>query len=546
MFISLITKITGHDGKYSLIDTFFVGLCIVGAVICITSIFIPSDIKVLLALLIISAIYLAISAKGRRLFHRIINRLKILSKLQVLFILFIIAALSVFMLVAPQLPDSLYYHVQNIMWNEQYSVVPGLANLIEQMGFNSNNFLLYSVFGLRPIFGEYIYGINAISLAVLFFYIITSFRKEKVLFTILGVIVCMVFFWEYRMHIGSPSSDLLPNILVVYLFLTALADSKNITQKGILFVLLPVYCITLKLSTLFVCLFTIFLFIYFIREKRYKEITWYAILCLIVCVPWLARNAFVSGYLIYPFPSIDIFNFGWKVPLEYVIESRKYVEAYAISVDALHYGSDYVLNLSFGEQLKLWLRDNSILEIFIVVLAILSPLLYIIYYISGRKSANNMVLLFIWVVAFSGFLFGLLTAPAVRFSLAFILMAGFIPVYYVLQTKNLNYKIFRPVLLSGSIAVLLFIGAISVRYFLSIKDPEVSYTHIVYKPQGFDSTPLKEEQRMTKVEMNNFYINEPEFLPFDTELPSSRRYVENIEMRGRSLQEGFHVKTKNP
>jgi len=547
MSVLLSEKITGLKGSYSLFDLFFIGLCVVGTIICITSLFVPSGGNILIFLLIASILFILFAKRSRiNIFNQFKEKLIALGKVQYILITIGILILLSFVIMPPQLPDSFYYHVQNIMWNEEYRVVPGLANMIEQFGFNSNFFLLSSVFGLKPLFGQFIYSLNALCYGILIIWFITSYQKNKHgrIIALLGLIVCFIYFLVYKIHIGSPSTDMLPNILIIYLIINVLNNTESIKEKNILFWIVPIYCVTLKLSSIFLCLFVLYLVIWMIRNKSVKALTYFLVIALLITVPWLIRNIIVSGYLIYPFPAIDLFNVDWKMPLEYVVASKKYVEAYAISVDAMHHSSDYVLNLPFSGKLSRWLSEQPIYELAVVFLALLSPLLMLIIYKQNKLLKKIPASVWwAWVIAFIGFSFGLLMAPAVRFGFGFFVMAISIPVYYMLKRiRFIDWLFTSRMLMIFSFTLLLVVGALSARYFIAVNDPTKPIFNTLYKPLGLDSTRPGRELKTTVLKVNNFYINKPNGLPMDGLLPCSRNYINNIEIRGESLQCGFRVR----
>lgn len=44
------------------------------------------------------------------------------------------------------------------------------------------------------------------------------------------------------------------------------------------------------------------------------EILLYLGLGLLVCLPWMVRTVVISGWLLYPFPALDLFSVDWKMP----------------------------------------------------------------------------------------------------------------------------------------------------------------------------------------------------------------------------------------
>ncbi|NDV69271.1 hypothetical protein [Dysgonomonas sp. 25] len=534
-------RIIGSSDNYSIIDTFFIGLCSTGSIISISSLFVPSGIYVLFALVILSMLFAICNRKRvANLVRRMLLRVSSLSVFQLIAIAVVTVMAVSFCAMPPQLPDSFYYHIQNIMWNEEYSVVPGLANLLEQFGFNSNFLLLSSVFGMKPAFGQFIYSLNALCFLLLIVWFIVLYREKCRILSIMGGLTCFLAFLIYKIHIASPSTDLLPNIFVIYLGMNVLLTPKNVYKKSMLFWLLPVFCITLKLSAVFLCLFCLWLAIYFIRNKSYKAVAYYMVLSLIFVIPWLMRNYYVSGYLIYPFPAIDLFDVDWKMPLAYVTESKKYVEAYAISVEAMHQSSDYVLSLSFIEKLKLWLSEQPLYEIGVLVVFLLSPIIMGIAYFRN-KGFVKVPFMWAWDIFLIGGLFILATAPAVRFGFGYFVMAVMIPLYFLVMRIGTLRKLMlarrTAIILIG--IVLLVTSVLSFRYLRVVMDPEKPFSAILSTPLGLDSTRPGRNQTITTIKVNNLYINQPNGLAMDAPLPCSGRYIDNIEMRGESLQEGF-------
>lgn len=52
-----------------------------------------------------------------------------------------------------------------------------------------------------------------------------------------------------------------------------------------------------------------------IQRKKWKEIVFNILFGVITIMPWILRNVAISGYLIYPYPQIDLFKVDWKMPV---------------------------------------------------------------------------------------------------------------------------------------------------------------------------------------------------------------------------------------
>lgn len=544
IFIRIYLKsIRKEDEKeYSTIETFFIGLCTTGTIVCITSIWFPSGIKMVVCLSIISFIHIFIIQR-RNLIHNIRVKIKSLTSFQSVLIISSLFIFLLFSLVSPQFPDVYYYHIQNMMWNEEFHVIPGLANIEERFGFNSNMFLLSSVFGLQPLFGEFIYGINALCMFLVLVYIIRQEKYQKKYLTLLFISIYVILFMEYKTHIGSSSSDLLPNLLIVFLLFSLLSNPHNFVKKSILFWLIPIFCVTLKVSTVFICLLLLYLLFTLIRKKEYRVILFICITGLLIVTPWLVRNVIISGYLIHPYPSLDLFSFDWKLPAKYAIESKRYIEAFAISYDAIYYSSDHILNMSLFEKIGKWVSERHPLDICIVGIGLLSPVIMLIAWIRKKSIVKeNTTLLLAWVIGLAGFIFWMIMAPSVRFGYGFIAIIFSIPVY--LLFKNDKPTVNSSYIGLFTIITVIFLGVLSVRYYVSIKTDVLLDKEILYRPQSINIRLQK-----FPVTTETYYINGVRFIHaldgscYDFPLPCTYN-TENIEMRGHSLEDGFRRQEK--
>ncbi len=546
LFVIVSNRATQSRGGYSFFDMFFIGICVAGAIICITSLFLPSGIFIAAALGLISALYLIYDREYiSEYLHNIGLQIKGLTKVQKGLIVFFFLIFISYIILPPQWADTFYYHIQNMMWNEEYRVVPGLANLLEQFGFNSNFFLLSSVFGLKPLFGQYVFGLNALCFLLLFVYVISLIGKTKNnVIVLLSVLMITALYYQYKNHIGSPSTDILPNMVIVYLLINILVNPRNINDKPIIFWLLPVYCITLKLSSIFMCLIIIYLIWQMWGRKEFRQISYIVICSMILVLPWIIRNIIVSGYVIYPFPAIDIFSFDWKLPMEYVVESKDYVKAYAITEKAMNRPNAEVFAWPFMYKLSLWIKEKSLFENAITLLAIVSTLFSIVWLFASKKvkAQDNIPYIIFWLICLSGFLFWMVMAPDVRFGIGFILSIICIPAYFLLKDKNITNAISSATIEKTMVVICLFCLVLSVRYFVSVKDPNKPLYTLLTVPENLDILFDKRFQQMSKQTINNVELYVPKTSCLDCQLPCSPRPVDNLEKRGDSLQHGFRQK----
>jgi hypothetical protein len=280
------------------------------------------------------------------------------------------------------------------------------------------------------------------------------------------------------------------------------------------------------------------------KQKSYKAV--YFIICagLFIAVPWLIRNVIVSGYLIHPYPAIDLFNVDWKVPKEIALASNQYVKAFAITMEVWGTSNEYILNLPIGDKIQKWVAEKHPLDISIVAVGLLSVVLMAFSSLFKRRLAkDNIILVVLWIVGLCGFIFLLAMAPAVRFGYSFIAIVFAVPVYLLLKGKY-NFLRFLPVNACLALTII-YLGILSVRYFRGIKEETYSYSELLWKPQGFESRierfPFEQKTHI----INGIQFTQPVDggICYDCLLPCGYD-MSGIEMRGTSLQDGFRKKEK--
>lgn len=563
MLISVYYFFTRQYEKYTFLDTFLLGMCGVAMVVMLISFWWPTGFHALIFLLLVSVAYVLFRRK--RIGDLLSQYANGFRKIPLTYRVLIIMAMLLIMVhatLAPIWVDTSYYHIQNIMWNDQYHVVPGLANLQPRFGFNSNYYLLCSVFGLKPLFGQYIFGVHTLCIALIFGWIIYKTAKSKsVVTSLIALFIFGLFVFVYKLHISSPSSDLLPNLLVLYLFLKIIFDREAVKKVPFLYFFIPAFCLTLKLSSFVICLFAAYVLWTCIRQKSYKQFSFLLMSALVMGILWCARTVIITGYLVFPYPAIDLFGFDWKIPVQYVIDQKDYIQSFA-RVDNIP--MQEALSMSILEWLPKWWRVGMFYYFPVVnrglfILNVLSvPVMLVLFFMLKNKRKDYLSLFGAWLVAFGGFVFWLFSAPDFRFAYGFILPMAFIPVFIILLVLEKRFfsenKINPRLCLIISIGALSFVGIQSLRWVYYQRDGRQPVYAIMYKPESVSRTKeLRESRYNRKIEfipytINNVTIYTPtlETHCFDCDLPCSLDFTGGLEMRGSSLQEGFKTKSDAP
>ncbi len=533
----LWNKISKQQAEYSLTDLFWIGLATVAMLACAISLISPLNIYVQAAFAAIASAYWifhrkrlsSICGKAYRFFTQASSPIKILSISVTLLIL-------IYSLLIPTGYDINLYHLQTLAWGEQYAVVPGLGNLHGRLSFNSTSLLLYNIFSYNPQFSNPNFAINGLCCLVFSFWIIKRITERKNIWEVVGLYLTLfIFYFAFVKGISSSSTDLLVNIIVLYLLLKLVLEPRSAQQAVLIFLILPLSCITLKISSLFVFLISLPILFHFAKSRNYRLLSAYILLAAFIMLPWIARFVVMSGYLIYPFPAIDIFTFDWKIPLEIVSAEKESISAYAKISFLPH---DTVSEMSIIEWGPIWFKNLSKIYALSYVLMLLSPCVWI--YTLIKKQAADKNLLRVWAVAMMGSIFGLAVAPDPRFNLAFLLCAFIIPIFFMLKIDVLQNKKKMLNIIACSLVLVLIVKA-----GWDIKPYQKSHwISLAYKPQDFHYVKKYFDPHFERHDIDGKTIYSPlqGDQCFDFCIPCTPYYRSGLEFRGSSEKDGFRIK----
>ncbi|WP_461076903.1 LIC_10190 family membrane protein [Spirosoma flavus] len=421
--------------------------------------------------------------------------------------------------------DAALYHVPAIKWTREHSTIAGLANLNIVLGYNFNIFPLYAAFSLENWFGQAIYSINFTIVSCfciwLFSIIVYSIDFKRYLFVASLILIFYALIEYYWPHVSTTSNDIIVYILVLSILLAGLSYKRN---KDDIYsvVILSTYVITIKLSAIPVLLLAIFI----VFSKSYwqskRKALGTILISAFILIPWLTKNVLITGWLLFPFPYLDLFSVDWKVPLSDVVLQKKVIDTYYLPKDA---GSGL-------SQLTVWFFDHSLVEILTMVMA--STFLVILFskLITKKLSINQFHLASI-IVSALGILFMFLSSPSLRYCISFFLaaIALCINILDTQQTSN-KYVFYAPGLLLALIFLKNnwnhpwhFAKNISQRLLIpypleSANMPTYSYFLIDKKVKCY--YPLDTDQC------------------FNHALPCTSHLLSNVHLRGLTIEEGFY------
>lgn len=324
--------------------------------------------------------------------------------------------------------DTGLYHAQAIRWIEEYGVVPGLANLHCRLAYNSSAFVLTALYSLRFLWGQSMHtvsGFLALLLALKSWEVTEVFGRKQVRLSDFVKVSALFYLSIIFTEMVSPSSDYFAMILLFFILIKWCEleemGEKEITPYGLLCLLLAVN-VTMKLSVAIMLLLVIKPAVVLVRQKRYSQIGSYLVAGIAAVSPYLIRNVILSGWLVYPFPSLDLFSFDWKIPIGEVQYDSEEIKVYAKGMtDVLKKDTPFIQWFPDWFQAlktleKVWVLSSMVSVILIILAAIIMV---------RQKKKEKYPFLFLGSVLIAGYLFWQISTPLVRYGYLYILAFPF-------------------------------------------------------------------------------------------------------------------------
>jgi hypothetical protein len=430
LFLSVkILSFLGLNDNVEWYEYFWSGLFVVFGILQIWSIFLPVNIYSLIFIVLLA---LASLIKVLR------TGIKLPRKINYYFFAFCLAGFLVISYNATQgvyMSDTAGYHLNAVKWTSNYPVVPGLANLHSRLGFNTSFFPFAAMLNNGFMQDRVSHLASSFFVAVLFVEFVWILSKSK---SLAIKLFCILTAPAITGQVISSQmvSSLYYDLALVIFVLAACIELVNGNAKS-LFVsmLLALMVFTVKLSGAFfsilVIVFVLYKFFVFKRPFFRRLFVGTAVAGLFMIVPYIARNAILSGWLLYPLPFLKI-NFDWTVPASRVERLNTVIQTWA-KVPGLEW-SKYI-GSGFWDWFPLWYErtlGSLTLMFFAIALALISPFTVPV---EKLKTVVKNNLFWVGVISLISFSYILFTAPDLRFGGIFIwtffasVVAGYLSIF---------------------------------------------------------------------------------------------------------------------
>jgi hypothetical protein len=342
IYIFLLTTLAGHfvfevlgrlkrkevSAEPSTAELSLTGLTFLGISLSIFSLFLKIGLAANLLLFTLCLIYFLIARDS--IYKYVKNRINGFKQLPSIVKTLIFIYLALILIAAQSIPavsDTGLYHIQNIKWISSFKVVPGLGNLHGRFAFNNQSFLSEALFSFSFLKPDFFHLLNSYLVLMLSVTLIIQMSKKITqnicrAFLYAGLFILLQVF--YLKLASSPTPDIFSLVGIWFIFIIYLEKINGENGDDLYWVpvlVMAFFMITVKLSAFPVALVAI-LFIAESGHSWLKKLLIISAIAAMVFVPYFIRNYILSGYLVYPYASINIFNPDWKIPVQYVNEMK--------------------------------------------------------------------------------------------------------------------------------------------------------------------------------------------------------------------------------
>lgn len=339
----------------------------------------------------------------------------------ILFLVFIVFVMFLTSLY-PKQYDNYLYQAQMLRYYEEYGVIKGMGNISTRLGFNNSVYALMALYSFKGIYGFSLHTVNSafcVFFGIFAIHSICRIGKTKTYVStgLAAAVLAYVFYNAELLNcIGTDLSSNMMGLMIMLLFAREIEKRERDTFTYALIALYIVYAATVKVSMGMLGILVFYPAFMMIKKKEWKRIGVFILTGLLILVPWLIRNVMISGWLIYPLPSLDLFDVKWKIPYE----SAVYEQILIIGWGRLKTGR--AAEMALREWLPLWFQALDLryrllmyLDVLIFVYEILQSV-----YAALKKKKEILCWGLLKITLIASLVYWLFSAPDVRFAWCYL------------------------------------------------------------------------------------------------------------------------------
>ncbi len=320
--------------------------------------------------------------------------------------------------------DTNIYHAASIRIYEEYGMVKGIGNLQLHYAYNSSYLAFASIFSLKWLLGRSLHTTTGFLETVMCLYAFRGLKKfpehENHVTDMMRIGILLYILVNVTRSM-SPATDYAAMFFALFI-ITAWCENyfegNSDTTVYALLSVAAVFTATLKFSSGLLVLIVIYPAVCLVRDKKWKETGAYLFCgCMIMC-PFLVRNYFISGWLLYPFDKIDLFQTVWKIPEEYLLHDANQIKVWGRCLYDVN-----KIDMPVGQWLPIWWEHQFRYEQMFLGAVILSSVLQIVMLFMRvlRKQKIRLQLIVLHLAIWGNIVVWFLMAPFIRYGLAFLI-----------------------------------------------------------------------------------------------------------------------------
>lgn len=357
--------------------------------------------------------------------------------------------------------DSDLYHAQSIRWIEEYGVIKGLGNVHNRLAYNSSFFAVSALYSMKFLVGQSLHSINGfmtLLLSISVLDIMDSVKRKRFILSDYIRIATIYYLTIICDEIVSPASDFAIMCTIFYIVIKWVdlleKKEKDIAPYALLCVG-GVYAVSLKLTAGLVLILLIKPAYILIKEKKVKEIFIYLSMGFIVILPWVIRNVIISGYLIYPFPELDIFSFAWKIDpnlaakdaVEIKVWGRGLYDVALVDMPVWQWFENWFKSSLSGTEKLIILADIVCLVIALIITV----------YVFVKKKWEHLDYLLVELMIICSYGFWQLSAPLIRYGYAYALILIVLTLGFIKMHIGFDKIVYYGIIILGIVKLLILL-----------------------------------------------------------------------------------------
>lgn len=439
--------------------------------------------------------------------------------------------------------DTNIYHAATIRIYEEYGLIKGIGNLQLHYAYNSSYLAFASIFSLKWLLGYSLHtttGFLEVLMCLYAFRGLKEFKRHENHITDMMRIGILLYALTSVIRSMSPATDYASMYFALFI-ITAWCENlfeghSDITVYSLLSVA-AVFAATLKFSTCLLIILAIYPAYSLIRLKKWKEIAVYIFCGFIIMCPFLIRNYFISGWLLYPFDGIDIFETAWKIPKKYVIHDANQIKVWGRCLFDVE-----KVDMPVTEWLPIWWEHHVGYEkIFLgaVVFGLMLQLVIVFDKLIKRQKFQPQFII-LHIAVWCNIMVWFFMSPFIRYGLSFLIAVIMIALgEYLSRPKRGFYSI-----VTGSLVfcILVFVSHYTDQYVIdtgifvkyNLKDPYYVFQKD-YDKGSMDSC---------EINGNTIYFSTGEEINSYHVFPGTcyKPMLERSTLLGDTIKEGFCAK----